>query len=257
MKTLLHIEASAQHFGAIMVPDEYKDIPKHSSISKAVAASFVKSWLEQRPEDKLIYRGVGQTPPGFISQDWIASVFTPEDQRSEEQKSLVALSDTLISELDQADIIVMSSPMYNYGMPAALKAWFDQVIRINKTFTFDLARGEYPLEPIMSGKVLVLITSAGEFGFAEGGIREKMNHLGPHVRTLSHYLGVDQIHEINVEYQEFADERHRNSVNQALLQSRLLAEELAAKLKSQFTHSYSAQPKALALNKQSIAPMQD
>ncbi|WP_444904617.1 FMN-dependent NADH-azoreductase [Microbulbifer sp. CnH-101-E] len=257
MKTLLHIEASAQLFGAIQVPEEYRDIPKHSSISKAVAASFVKRWLGLRPKDKLIYRDVGQTPPGFISQDWIASVFTPEDQRSEEQKSLVTLSDTLINELDQADVIVMSSPMYNYGMPAALKAWFDQVIRINKTFTFDLARGDYPLEPIMSGKVLVLITSAGEFGFAEGGIRENMNHLGPHIRTLSHYLGVDQVYEINAEFQEFADERHRNSVNQALLQSQSLAEELATKLKSQLTHSHSTQPKALALRKQSIAQIQD
>ncbi len=50
--------------------------------------------------------------------------------------------------------------MYNYGMPAALKAWFDQIIRINKTFTFDLARGDFPLEPIMSGKTLVLLTSS-------------------------------------------------------------------------------------------------
>ena len=133
----------------------------------------------------------------------------------------------LIDELDQADIIVMSSSMYNYGMPAALKAWFDQVIRIHKTFTFDLARGDFPLEPIMSGKTLVLITSSGEFGFEIGGIREKMNHLGPHVQTVSHYLGVETFHEIKAEYQEFNDDRHRQSVASAHKTAAELATELA------------------------------
>ncbi|WHI47180.1 NAD(P)H-dependent oxidoreductase [Microbulbifer sp. VAAF005] len=227
MKTLLHIDASAQKWSGLEAPQDSANIPRHTSISKAVAASFVSGWLEKRPQDKVIHRDVGLNPPGFINQDWIASVFTPEADRTKEQQSLVALSDILIDELSQADIIVMSTSMYNYGMPAALKAWFDQVVRINKTFTFDLDRGDFPLEPIMSGKKLVLITSAGEFGFAQGGIREQMNHLGPHIRTLSHYLGVEEFHEINAEYQEFADERHRNSIKRAFLKTQELTATLA------------------------------
>lgn len=227
MKTLLHIDASAQQSSRNHSSDESHGLPRHTSISKTVAASFVQNWSTQRPQDEIIHRDVGLSPPAFISQDWIAAVFTSEERRTERQRSLTALSDTLIDELDRADIIVMSTAMYNYGMPAALKAWFDQVIRINKTFTFDLARGDYPLEPIMSGKVLVLITSTGEFGFGEGGIREKMNHLGPHIKTLSHYLGVEQIFEINTEFQEFSDKRHRDSVSQALLKSKTLALQLA------------------------------
>jgi len=117
--------------------------------------------------------------------------------------------------------------MYNYGMPAALKAWFDQVVRINKTFSFDLARGDFPLEPIMSGKKLVLITSSGEFGFEIGGIREKMNHLGPHVETLGKYLGVEEFYEIKSEYQEFADERHIKSFNDAQLSIEKLVKQLS------------------------------
>jgi FMN-dependent NADH-azoreductase len=54
--------------------------------------------------------------------------------------------------------------MHNYGMPAVLKAWFDQVVRIQKSFTFDLARGDRPLEPILSGKTLVALNSCGQFG---------------------------------------------------------------------------------------------
>ncbi|WP_444944318.1 FMN-dependent NADH-azoreductase [Microbulbifer sp. ZKSA006] len=222
MKTLLHIDASAQKWSGLAITQDSASIPRHTSISKAIAAGFVSAWLQKRPQDKVIHRDVGLNPPGFINQEWIASVFTPEVDRSEEQRSLLALSDTLIDEVSQADIIIMSTSMYNYGMPAALKAWFDQVIRIDKTFTFDLARGDYPLEPIMSAKTLVLITSAGEFGFSQGGIREKMNHLGPHIQTLSHYLGVEEFYEINAEYQEFADERHRDSVNRALAKGKKL-----------------------------------
>ena len=153
-------------------------LQEYNSISKALSANFIHKWQVANDEDKVIYRDVGLNPPEFISQEWIAAVFTPDERKTDEQKNLLTLSDTLIEEVAQANIIVISSPMYNYGMPAVLKAWFDQVIRINKTFSFDLARGDFPIEPIMSGKKLVLITSSGEFGFEIGGIREKMNHLG-------------------------------------------------------------------------------
>lgn len=200
MAVLLHIDASAR---------------KKRSISRALGESFRRQWLSERPEDKFIYRDVGSAPPAFISEAWIAAAFTPDDDRTDEQISLLELSDSLIDELTEASVVVISTPMYNYGMPAALKAWVDQVVRFNKTFSFDLNRGDFPLEPTLSGKVLVLLTSSGEFGFAEGGAREKMNHLGPHLRTVSKYFGIDELHEVNIEYQEFGDARHQRSIEKA------------------------------------------
>ena len=120
-----------------------------------------------------------------------------------------------INYFDSAEIIVLGTPMYNYGMPAALKAWFDNVIRIDKTFSFDLKRGDYPLEPIMAGKTLVILSSRGEFGFGPGGVREDMNHLETHIRTCARYLGVEQSHLIAIDYQEFGDERHERSIEEA------------------------------------------
>jgi FMN-dependent NADH-azoreductase len=117
--------------------------------------------------------------------------------------------------------------MYNYGMPAILKAWFDQILRVNKTFTFDLARGDFPIEPILSGKVLVLLTSSGEFGFTVGGVRQHMNHLGPHIKELAKYLGVEKHYEIGSEYQEFSDHRHSSSVKQAKQDILTLVKQLA------------------------------
>lgn len=209
MTNILHIDTSARRVD--------NNIRAHNSISKTLAACFVDKWLTLNDQHKVTYRDLGVNPPEFITQDWIAAVFTPDEKKTDEQKSLLILSDKLIDEVDRAEIIVISSPMYNYGMPAVLKAWFDQVVRINKTFSFDLSRGDFPLEPIMSGKKLILITSSGEFGFEIGGIREKMNHLAPHIETLGKYLGVEEFHEIKSEYQEFNDERHAKSLEEAHL----------------------------------------
>ncbi len=207
MKTLLRIDSSVRRTD--------NPVAGHNSISKQMGDRFIQQWMNSDQPGRLLQRDLGLNPPGFISQDWIASVFTPPAQRSAAQQALLEESDRYIEELDQADLILLTAPMYNYGMPAVLKAWFDQVVRINKTFSFDLARGDFPLEPIMSGKTLVLISSSGEFGFEPGGIREEMNHLGTHIQVLGKYLGVEQFYEVRVEYQEFGDQRHQDSLRRA------------------------------------------
>lgn len=200
MTTLLHIDASARI---------------SESLSRGLSQDFIDIWKQRRPGDVIIRRDIGLTPPPATTEAWINAVFTDPAERTPQQRETVALSDELIDELDRADIIVLGTPMYNYGMPTALKGWVDQVVRIDRTFTFDLARGDFPLEPIMSGKVLVLLTASGEFGFAPGGIREDMNHLDPHIRTVQHYLGVSERHHIAIEYQEFGGNRHEKSVADA------------------------------------------
>ncbi|RON33864.1 FMN-dependent NADH-azoreductase [Pseudomonas brassicacearum] len=200
MTHLLHIDASARG---------------ERSLSRKLSRAFIHTWIEADPNAQVIVRDIGANPPPFMTEDWIGAVFTQEEDLTVVQRDQIQLSDELIDEIDRADVIVIGSPMYNYGMPAALKAWFDQVIRIGKTFTFDLARGDFPLEPIMSGKTLVILSSRGEFGFGAGGIREKMNHLETHIQTCAHYLGVEQTHVITIDFQEFNDARHEVSIAEA------------------------------------------
>ncbi|MCF6440754.1 NAD(P)H-dependent oxidoreductase [Pseudoalteromonas luteoviolacea] len=219
MYSILHIDSSIRR--------RVNDNPNHDSISKRLAHSFIDSLKENSSIKSYQYRDVGMNPPPFTDQDWLGAVFTPQQRRSEQQRQKLAISDQLIQEVKVADIIVISSPMYNYGMPAQLKAWFDQIVRIHETFSFDLNRGDFPLEPILSGKSLVLITSCGEFGFEKGGVREAMNHLAPHIKTLSKYLGCEQVFEIASEYQEFADLRHQNSLEAAFVETRSLANKFA------------------------------
>jgi len=96
MANILHIDSSAR---------------KRRSISRALAKEFTTQWHAKYPHDKFIYRDIGSKPPKFISENWIAAVFTPEDKRTDRQNSILVLSDMLIEELTKADIILISTPM--------------------------------------------------------------------------------------------------------------------------------------------------
>ena len=220
MTTILRIDASPR---------------RERSLTRRLADSFIDTWLSARPDDRVVARDVGLEPPPAVSEAWIAAAFTPEAERDGAQRALLSLSDTLIDELAAADIILMAAPMHNYGMPAALNAWIDQVVRIDRTFTFDLDRGDWPLEPVMGGKTLVLLTASGEFGFAPGGVREGWNHLDPHIRTVAHYLGVGETHHLAIEYQEFRDARHEASVKAAYAAVPGLVERLTHRLPKKTT----------------------
>ena len=211
MTTLLHLDASPRG---------------ERSLTRRLSQQFVDAWLAQRPDDRVIARDVGRQPPPFIDEAWIAGAFTPPAQRTTEQQAALRVSDELIDELVAADVIVLGVPMHNYGMPAALKAWLDNVMRIDRTFTFDLARGDYPIESMLHGKTLVVLSSRGEFGFAPGGARAAKNQLDPHLAAVAPYLGVADSHLVAIEYQEFRDARHDASVAQAFADVPLLVARL-------------------------------
>lgn len=184
------------------------------SLSRKLGDQFIDEWTARERDVAVMIRDIGKRPPPIISDAWIAAVFSAEMTAA--QREATRTSDELIAEVAAADVIVITTPMYNYGMPAALKAWFDQVVRVNKTFTFDLARGDRPLEPVLSGKTVIAQTSWGEFGFGAGELNEGGDNLVPHLRVVSRYLGMSEFHHVGIEYQEFGDHRHEASKAAAL-----------------------------------------
>jgi FMN-dependent NADH-azoreductase len=214
MTTILHLDASAR---------------TERSLSRRLSGRFVDAWLARCPNDRVVRRDLAADPPPFVTEAWIAAAFTAAERRDAAMRATLAWSDAAIAELEAADLIVISTPMYNYGMPSALKAWFDQVIRVGRTFSFDLERGDWPVQPIMAGKRLVVLSARGEFGFAPGGLREGFNHLDPHIGTCAGFLGVAHrdLHTIAVEYQEFGDARFERSLIDAEARALALAAELA------------------------------
>ena len=215
MKTFLVVQASAR---------------KARSITRELARCFVDAVEKADPKAQIHTRDLLDNPPPFVTEDWIAAAFSRTPELSENQRVVLAASDELIAEVKAADVIVLATPMYNYGMPAALKAWFDQVIRINQTFSFDLARGEQPIEPTLHGKTLVILSARGEGYFGAGERNASMNHLETHIDAVKHFLGVDApSHLIHVDFQEFGDERHQQSKATAMKEAEELARQLATR----------------------------
>ncbi|WP_297538769.1 NAD(P)H-dependent oxidoreductase [Roseovarius sp.] len=215
MPTLLRIDASAQL--------------EERSLTRHLTGVFTRTFLTNAPNTRVIDRDVGLNPVPAIDHKFIHAAFTPTEDREPWMNERLALSDTLIDEVIAADILVIGAPMYNYGMPSALKAWIDHVARIGKTFSFDLARGDTPIEAILSGKRLVVLSARGEFGFAPGGVRAHLNALDPALAACAHYFGVaqDDIEIIAIEYQEFKDDRFQASFDMAETRTRDLAAKMA------------------------------
>lgn len=199
---ILHVQASAG---------------MEHSLTRKLSGHFLESLKKSFPAVEIDNLDLVKNPPPFITPEWIGAAFSKNGSDNQGSTHL-ARSDEYISQIEAADYIVIGTPMYNYGMPAVLKAWFDQVARINKTFSFDLSRGDHPIEPILSGKTMILFTACGEFGFERDGVRADHNHLVPHIKSCAHYLGVNakkDFYHIGIEYQEFKDERHTQSKNEA------------------------------------------
>lgn len=186
----------------------------HGSHSRNLSQRFVSQWLAQRPDDTVTYRDIGQNPPAFISHDWIAASFTPEAQREPWMHDTLAESNQLADELIAADILVIGVPLYNFGMPAALKAWIDQIVRPGKTVDIDTGNPENPYTALLADRPrhAVILTARGGIGFGPGGELEALNHLEPALITALNFIGINQVHQIAIEGQEIGGEVLANSV---------------------------------------------
>jgi len=116
----------------------------------------------------------------LIDEEWVGANFTPADARSDDQKAKLALSDDLVAELKAADTIVIGLPIYNFGVPAALKAWVDQVARAGVTFQYS----EYGPKGLLDGKRAIVVVASGgteagsDIDFATGYIRHVLAFIG-------------------------------------------------------------------------------
>ncbi|MEM1074079.1 MAG: NAD(P)H-dependent oxidoreductase [Pseudomonadota bacterium] len=128
---------------------------------------------------EVTYRDLSEAIPQ-IDETWVNANFTPADQRTDAQKQALALSDSLIEEIKAADVLVIGVPIYNFGVPAALKAWIDQVCRAGLTFKYT----ENGPVGLLDGKRAVLAVASGgtaagsEIDFATGYMRHVLGFIG-------------------------------------------------------------------------------
>jgi len=172
MSTLLHLDSS----------------PLESSISRELAREFVKTWKAIHDNGTVIYRDLAVTSPKPLDAAWIAAAYTPADVRTAGQNAILALSDELISELENADEYVISVAMHNFTIPSSLRLWIDQVARKDKTFAYG---SDGPKGLLTGKKATVLIACGGDYKPGTPG--EALNFVEPYLKTVLAYLGVTDV----------------------------------------------------------------
>lgn len=165
MKNLLQLNASIFSAGG------------HSS---RLATDFVSSWQANYPDTQITFRDLADKPLPHLDAQRVLAFSTAAELRTPEQQAFVDVSDKLITEIQQADMIVMGLPMYNFGIPSTLKAYFDHIARAGVTFRYT----ENGVVGLLTGKkVIVFATRGGVYAGTPldtetGYVRDFLNFLG-------------------------------------------------------------------------------
>jgi FMN-dependent NADH-azoreductase len=155
------------------------------SASRRLTREFVQKWKVEHKDGSVVVRDLIKTNLPFIDLPWIGGAFTPPDQHSVEYAAAIKISDDLIAELKAADHIVIGTPMYNFSIPAVLKAYIDHVVRVGVTFTMQY-------EGLLTGKKATVIVASGS-NFAPGTKYESYNVASTYLRQILGFIGITDV----------------------------------------------------------------
>lgn len=194
MQTLLRIDSSPR---------------LERSFSRRLSEHFTDVWRGAHPEGSVFHRDLARSPLPMVNEDWIAGAFTAPHNRTPAQRDAIAVSDALIEELMAAGTIVIAAPMYNFGIPAALKAWIDQVVRMGRTVA-PTHRG------LLEGKRAVILATRG-LGYGAGEAREHDDAQVPYLRRILQFMGINEIDAICADHLAGSDAMRELNMQRALL----------------------------------------
>ena len=168
---------------------------QEDSHSKTLADEIVKNLMIKHNDLAIKTRSLNASPLPHISNETIEGFYTPVADMTSKLSEATQLSDMLIKELSLARIVVISAPIYNFSTPSCLKAWIDQIVRINHTFSFDDS-GFQGLLPVRDA---YLALAYGASGYAPGEAFSEMNFLEPYLISLLGFLGIKNVHVFRVQ----------------------------------------------------------
>src|ERR1700685_131456 len=159
--------------------------------SSQLADHFLAAFRARNPATRIVVRDVAAAEPvPHLNAERFAPFITKPEQRSAAQHAVVAYSDALINELKQADVIVLGLPMYNFGVPSQLKAYFDHIARAGVTFKYT-ATG--PVGLLTGKKVYVFAARGGLYAGAP---------LDPQTRYVRDFLAFLGMRDVQFVYAE-------------------------------------------------------
>jgi len=178
---------------------------RHDSTSRMLTAELIAALESRHDRIDVVHRDLADNVP-FVDDAWIAANFTAEEARNAEQRDTLAYSDALISELRAADVIVMGVPVYNFSIPAVLKAWIDMIARARLTFRYT---ENGPVGLLQDKKAYIVVASGGvpvgsDYDFAT-----------PYLRHALAFVGITDIEFIAAEQ---LNSKHDESIDAARVQ---------------------------------------
>lgn len=153
------------------------------SASRALTRDLIAALDDRYGNVQTIRRELSDGIP-FVDEAWIEANFTPDESRTAKHRETLAFSDTLVAELQSADVIVIGAPLYNFSIPAALKAWIDMISRARLTFRYT----ENGPEGLLEGKKAYLVVSTG--GVPVGSA---VDFATPYLRHALAFVGITDV----------------------------------------------------------------
>ena len=176
-----------------------------TSNSKKLGDELIARLMALHPGATVQQRDLNQEI-GFIDQNWVTANFTPIEQRSEIQRQRLAFSDELIEEIRRSDHIVLTTPMYNFGIPATLKAWIDMICRAGVTFQYT---ADGPVGLIKGKTVDIVITTGG------ASLHSPVDFVTGYLKQIFGFIGIENINIIGAERMNVdADSSYQKALDQ-------------------------------------------
>jgi len=155
------------------------------STSRILTAQFVERWSRLHPNASVIRRDLARSNLQFVDLPWIGAAFTPPDQHSPESAAALKTSNILIEELKAADHIVIGTPMYNFSIPALLKAYIDQIVRVGVTVSTTYEG------MLKDKKATVILTTGGDF--SPGAPFASANVASSYLKQILGFVGITDV----------------------------------------------------------------
>jgi len=153
------------------------------SVSRMLSRDIIAA-LESRNGTVTISRRDLADGVGLVDEDWIVANFTDEEERTPAQRDRLADSDALVAELQDTDVIVIGTPIYNFGIPASLKAWVDMIARARLTFRYT----ENGPEGLLQGKKAYVVVASGGVP-----VDSAVDFATPYLRQALRFVGITDI----------------------------------------------------------------
>jgi FMN-dependent NADH-azoreductase len=181
-----------------------------ASYSTQVAEALAAKLTADKPGAKLVVRDLASAPLPHVGEAFVTGRVLPPAERSPAQVEALAPSDAAVAEFVASDVIVIASPMYNFGVPSSLKAWIDHLVRPGLTFSY----GANGAEGLVKGKKAYLVEARG--GIYADEAAKGLNFQEPYLKTVLGFIGVTDVDTIAIEGIGYGPEAVEKALNGAL-----------------------------------------